>query len=157
MSTSALSHRAPAEYTPLSEQDLSQPNNCNHEFTTPVELGLPAVALPMQYEPLSSLPRCRTGLDPTPTSGQLDENQQQHLDHPQRDLRWKGDCGGYEVAVAPQISTKQPVEFRTGYSGEEYAPRWTEQWAGIWIAMGSCLGSYVCSQIESDVLRWSYY
>lgn len=119
ISASSRSYRAPAEYTPLSE-------NWNYDFANPVEMVLPAGGISIEYESPSSLSMRHTGLEP-PTS-QLDEHHPPYFDHPQSNIAWSEDCGIFDTAGAPQISTKWPVEFGTGYFDEGYAPQRTEQW-----------------------------
>ena len=126
ISASSRSYRAPAEYTPLSEQDSSRPDNWHYDFTNPVEMVPPGCGLSVEYESPSSLSIRHTGLE-LPT-GQLDEHHRRHFDHPQSNIAWSEDCGVYDTAVAPQISAKWPVEFGTGYFDEGYAPQRTEQW-----------------------------
>ena len=128
ISASSRSCRAPAEYTPLSEHDLSRPDHLNYDFPNPVEMALPGGGQPIEYESPSSLNMRHTGLEPT--SGQLDEHHRPHFDHAQPNIAWSEDCAVYDVAVATQSSNKWPVEFGTGYFDEGYAPQRTEQWLG---------------------------
>ncbi len=128
ISASSRSYRAPAEYTPLSEQDPSRPDNWNFDFANPVEMVLPGGGLSIEYDSPSSLSMRHTGLEPI--ASQLDEHHQLHYDHLQPNIAWSEDCGVYDTAVAPQIGTKWPVEFGTGYFDEGYAPQRTEQWLG---------------------------
>ena len=128
ISASSRSHRAPAEHTPLSEQDFSRPDSWNYDFANPVEMVLPGGGLSVEHESPTSLTMRYAGLEP-PT-GQIDEYRQPHFDHPESNIAWSEGCGVYDTAVAPQISTKWPVEFGTGYLDEGYTPQRTEQWLG---------------------------
>ena len=126
ISASARPRRAPAEYTPLSDQDLLRPENWNWDFANPVEMVSPAGGLSLEYEPPSLLSMRRPGLEST--MGPFDKQHQQHMDNSQVNIAWPEGCEGYEMAMNPQLDTKWPVERGTGYFGEEYAPRRTEQW-----------------------------
>ena len=126
ISASSRSYLAPAEYTPPSEQEFSRPDNWNYDFTNPVEMVLQGGGASIEYESPSSISIRHTGLEPP--SGQLDEHNHPQFDHPQSNIAWSEDCGVYDTAVAPQIPTKWPMEFGTGYFDEGYAPQRTEQW-----------------------------
>ena len=86
----------------------------------------PSGSLGLDYESPLSMNSRRGGMDPL--NGQLNEHQQQQMEHPQLNMGWAEDSGGYAMAFPPQLGPRWPIEFGTGYFGEEFAPRRSEQW-----------------------------
>ena len=119
---SARSQRSATDHTLITEQDILRPESWSYNFTNPNDM----TAAGLDYgSPLSMSSRQR-GLE-QPIMGQMNEQQQQ-MENPQMDMAWAEDCGGYSMAMAPQIGSSWSGEFVTGFFGEEFAPRRSEQW-----------------------------
>ena len=90
---SARSQRSATDFAGLSEQDLSRPESWNYEFSTPPDMIAPSGSLGLDYESPLSMNSRRGGLDPS--TGQLNEHQQQQMEHPQLNMGWAEDTVGY--------------------------------------------------------------
>ena len=125
---SARSQRSATDFAGISEQELSRPESWNYEFSNPPDMIAPSGSLGLDYESPLSMNSRRGGLDPS--TGQLNEHQQQQqqMEHPQLNMGWAEDSGGYAMAFPPQLGPRWPTEVGMGYFGEEFAPRRSEQW-----------------------------